>query len=386
MIKLATATVCIACLMLFWVSAWPQQSDPTSQLDKLRSEMAELQTRLEQDLQKKDKVSAQLAAIEQSLNRLRKTIRDNERLRLELETNQIKLRMQLTELQDNAQQLMADLALLLLQGYPVKPHSTLELLLNQENPQRAERLIAYHQLLTRSSLATLGDLSEQIASIDATEKQLTDQSKTLELLIAEQEADLLEAAQLAERRQKVLTEINHEIDQSTSALERLQQDEARLAEILALAEKQTLGELAIGESPKVAGMKGQLPMPVNGAIKRRYGQRRDGGHSWRGWVVETTPQAPVHAIASGRVVYANWLRGYGLLLIIDHQDQILSLYAHNDTLFFDVGDWVRQGEQIATSGQLRYDATAPSSGVYFELRENGQPADPAAWLDPSRMP
>lgn len=387
MFHLAKAILCIACWLAASAPAWPQPSaDTATQLDQLRLEMAQLQTRLEQDLQKKDDVAAQLAKIEQDLNGLRKNIRDNERVRLELQEAQIELQKKLAELETNAQQLLADLGRLLLRGYPVKEHSTLELLLNQENPQQAARLLAYHQRLTQSSLSTLDNLSQQIASINATEEQLADQSQRLERLVAEQERESIEVAVLIEQRQKALAEIEQDIDRSTSTLERLQEDEARLSEVLALAERQPLDELAVDEPPNILAMKGQLPMPAGGTIERRYGQRREGGHVWRGWVVETASQAPVHAVASGRVVYANWLRGYGLLLIIDHQDQVLSLYAHNDSLFFEVGDWVRQGEQIAAAGQSRHNAQSPSYGVYFELREGGAPTDPAAWIDPSRLP
>lgn len=377
----------LGCLMVLLGPAWAQQSTETaSKLDRLRLEMSDLQTRLDQELQKKDEVSAQLAQIEQDLNTLRKKIRDNERSRLETEKSQIELRARLDQLRGSAEQLMGDLGLLLLRGYPIKKHSTLELVLNQKNPQRTARLLAYHQLLTQSSVSTLENLSAQIAQINATEEQLINQSKALESLIAEQELRLIDAAGLVERRQKMLTSIDQQIDQSTSALERLQQDEASLAQVLELAEQQPLDKLTVVEPPNVLSMKGQLPMPVRGDIRQRYGQRRDGGHTWRGWVLETSSQAPVHAIASGRVVYANWLRGYGLLTIIDHQDEVLSLYAHNDTLFFEVGDWVRQGEQIATAGEPRYDRQISPYGMYFELREDGKPTDPAAWLDPSRTP
>lgn len=379
--------MCLACLMVLLGSAWAQQStDTASKLDRLRLEMSDLQTRLDQELQKKDEVSAQLAQIEQDLNTLRKKIRDNERSRLETKKSQLELRAQLDELSGSAEQLMGDLGLLLLRGYPIKKHSTLELVLNQQNPQRTAKLLAYHQLLTQSSVSTLESLSAQIAQINAIEEQLINQSTALESLIAEQELRLIDAAALVERRHEMLASIDQQIGQSTSALERLQQDEASLAQVLELAEQQPLDKLTAAEPPNVLSMKGQLPMPVRGDIRQRYGQRRDGGHTWRGWVLETSSRAPVHAIASGRVVYANWLRGYGLLTIIDHQDEVLSLYAHNDTLFFEVGDWVRQGEQIATAGEPRYDRQISPYGMYFELREDGRPTDPAAWLDPSRIP
>ncbi len=363
-----------------------QPTDPAAELDKLRLEMAALQNRIEQDLQLKDETSAQLAKIEQDLNALRRTIRANERSRLDLQGNQAKLQTQLIELRTNAEEIMSELGLLLLRGYPIREHSTLELLLNQENPQRTARLLAYHQILTQSSLAVLEDLSAQIAKINETENQLANRSRALELLIVEQEQDEMAAVALVKQRQSTLAQISQEIEQSNSALERKQRDEARLAEILESAEQQSLAELTVDEPPNILAQKGQLPMPVVGVMQQRYGQHREGGYVSRGWVIETKENAPVHAVASGRVVYSNWLRGYGLLLIIDHQDQILSLYAQNDTLFFEVGDWVRQGEQIASAGQQRPASQTPTYGVYFEIRENGKPTDPAAWLDPSRGP
>lgn len=377
----------LCCCWALCNMAWADSADQTSDaLAQLRGEMAALQARLDQDLSRKDEISAELATIEQELNALRKTMRETERSRLEVEATQTSLRQQLSKLQTDAQKRMTDLNFLLLKGYPIKRHSTLKLVLNQEDPQRTARVLAYHQRLTKHGLSMLKELSVDIARITETQQSLAKQADVLETLIAQQTTEVQAARELVKRREQTLAEIDRDIDQSNLALERLLEDEARLAAILSLAEERSVDEVLTDEPPDILSMKSALPMPARGEIARRYGQRRDGGHAWRGWLIETQTQAPVHAVASGRVVYANWLRGYGLLLIIDHQDQVLSLYAHNETLFFEVGDWVRQGAQIATAGQPRIDPLNNRSGIYFELRESGEPQDPAAWLDSSRLP
>lgn len=382
MTQLVKAFACLCCCWALCGLTWANSPDDASNaLETLRAEMATLQARLDRDLRQKDEISAQLASIEQDLNALRKTMRETEQSRLEVEATGASLRQQLSERQTDARELMADLSLLLLKGYPIDRHSTLKLILNQENPKRAARIMAYHQRLTQHGLSQLEMLTANIKKIAQTQEALANQADVLANLLTQQKEDLQAARELMQRRQQTLAEINRDIDQSQVTLERLLEDEARLAEILSLAESQSPDEILSGEPPNILTVKGELPMPVRGEIQSRYGQRRDGGHSWRGWLIETQAQAPIHAVAAGRVVYANWLRGYGLLMIIDHQDQVLSLYAHNETLFFDVGDWVRQGEQIATAGQPRVAPLTNRSGVYFELRENGQPKDPAAWLN-----
>lgn len=387
MAQLVKAFAFFWCLCTLCSPTWAEAASQTSDaLDELRKEMTALQARLDRDLQLKDELSAELATIEKDLNALRRSMRETEQARLEVEASQRKLRRQLTELQADAQKRMADLSLLLLKGYPINEHATLKLLFNQEDPQQAARILAYHQRLTQHGFSVLEALSADIARVNETEKSLASQASALETLIAQQAKDVQTANELVKRRQEKLSEITRDIDQSNVALERLLEDEARLAEILSLAKEQSVDEAMIEEPPDILSMKGELPMPTRGEIERRFSQRREGGHSWRGWLIQTEPLAPVHAIASGRVVYANWLRGYGLLLIIDHQDQVLSLYAHNETLFFEVGDWVRQGAEIATAGEPRMDPLNNGSGIYFELRESGEPKDPAAWLDPSRLP
>jgi septal ring factor EnvC (AmiA/AmiB activator) len=126
-------------------------------------------------------------------------------------------------------------------------------------------------------------------------------------------------------------------------------------------------------------MKGQLRLPTRGAISNRFGTARQEGSTWKGLFIVARTGSEVHSIASGRVVFAEWMRGFGNLLIVDHGSSYLSIYANNDALLKQVGDEVRAGQTIATVGNS---GGNPESGLYFELRHQGKPLDPLAWVSP----
>ena len=125
-------------------------------------------------------------------------------------------------------------------------------------------------------------------------------------------------------------------------------------------------------------MRGKLPRPIAGRILKAYGNRMDDGKSRReGWQISTTEGAGVKAVHHGRIVFADWLRGFGLLIIVDHGKGYLSLYAHNQSLLKDVGNWVNAGDVIATAGRS---GGLSSATLYFEIRHQGRPQDPAVWV------
>lgn len=128
-------------------------------------------------------------------------------------------------------------------------------------------------------------------------------------------------------------------------------------------------------------LKGKLPWPTQGKIIKQFGSARATNKvRWQGLMIASDEGAPVHAVHHGRVVFADYLRGHGLLLIIDHGDSFLSLYAHNQMLYKEIGDWVSAGEEIATVGQS---GGQDQAGLYFELRHQGKPTNPNSWLKKS---
>jgi len=132
----------------------------------------------------------------------------------------------------------------------------------------------------------------------------------------------------------------------------------------------------LGKQHDLNGLKGRMPLPAEGRVKHAFGQPRTGGLRWQGWLIDAKPGSEVKSVAYGRVAYSDWLRGYGLLMIIDHGDGYMSLYANNESLLREVGDWVEPGSDISTVG------TSPvnGDGLYFEIRKNGKAMDPAVWL------
>ncbi|MCH8476991.1 MAG: peptidoglycan DD-metalloendopeptidase family protein, partial [Wenzhouxiangella sp.] len=192
----------------------------------------------------------------------------------------------------------------------------------------------------------------------------------------QQDIDRLESARA--ERQTALALVEQRIQSRQEELSALENDAAELARLIdELA--QALADIPPEiEVPAFSELRGQLDQPVaGGTSQRRFGEPRAGELVWSGWLYAAPGGTEVRAVAYGRVAYADWLRGYGLILILEHGDGFMSLYAHNEALLRDVGDWVRPGEVIATVGDT---GGAGQTGLYFELRRDGQPINPAGWI------
>jgi septal ring factor EnvC (AmiA/AmiB activator) len=190
--------------------------------------------------------------------------------------------------------------------------------------------------------------------------------------------------QLDERRR----DLGQRKQERSALLSRLKSDMSdRAAQRTRLAADQTRLESLVEELARRAqrldgdtfvNSRGALPWPVRGQVTHRFGKERAGGRlKWQGVFIEAADGSEVRAIHSGRVAFADWLRGFGLLTIIDHGSGYMTLYAHTDVLYKNVGDWVEGGEPIATAGTS---GGQPDSGLYFEIRASGTPRDPLGWL------
>lgn len=382
----ALVTGLLASLVLMLANGRVLANPTEEQLNALRQDMAKLQSRLDEELAARDDALAALAETQQTINKTQNTIDQAAQEQKNLEQRLDALYARQQDLNAQSQQALQALTELLIKGYPVSKQSTLKALLNQTRPGQAARLMAYHRILSAQTMSRLGQITDQIAAAVTAQQEIDAQLDALAQLEREQTERMAQMAELRRQRQADLEQLNARIVSDTERLETLQADEQRLAEVLAEASEALPPDLWDDEVPPVTELKGQLPMPVAGTLVKRFGERRQNQARWRGWLIETAEQAPVHAIAPGRVVYADWLRGYGLLIIVDHQQELLSLYAHNDRLFFEVGDWVRMGERLGVASAPGRDPLPDHPGIYFELRHQGQPTDPSTWLNASRRP
>jgi septal ring factor EnvC (AmiA/AmiB activator) len=270
------------------------------------------------------------------------------------------------------------LAGLLRSAYALGHGEELKLLLQQDDVAAISRVLAYHRYFQRAQVGQierlLGDL-RQLADVQAAIRSTTAE------LVATREERSAEGSKLeAERgaRADLLARIEAKLkDQGAriAALGRNESDLAslleRLRDVFADIPKQLAGDESF------ASLRGRLAWPLQGKVVSGFGTSDDSGRRSSGLLLAAKTGSAVRAVSHGRVAFADWLRGYGLLLIVDHGDGYLSLYGCNETLLKDVGDWVNGGETIATSGASGGQKTP---GLYFEVRAKGQPVDPKAWL------
>jgi septal ring factor EnvC (AmiA/AmiB activator) len=246
----------------------------------------------------------------------------------------------------------------------------------QEDPARVSRSLTYYRYLSAARAARIEGLIASLARLDAVEQQIAARSRTLADLRAEQlrQKQSLEAARA--ERGATLARLNVELRSRSQEIERLKRDEARLARLV-----RELGT-ALAQTPLppaggAGGGQGRWHLPVKGRLIARYGSPRQAGAlRWRGIFLAAPEGAPVRAPARGRIAYADWLRGFGLLLVLDHGHGLMTLYGHNLSLYKGVGDPVEAGETIAASGNT---GGPPQPGLYFEVRQQGEPRDPLDW-------
>ena len=248
------------------------------------------------------------------------------------------------------------------------------MLLNRESPDAVDRTVRYHRYFVEARLDALDAYAATLAEID----EIGQATREREQALAAQQAELKSrTASLGERRrdrERLVGSLLREMQDKRVARDQLVRDRKRLEALLT----EIVQQLSDTQGALFTASKGRMQWPVRGRILHRFGDsREDGRMKWEGIYLAATDGTHIHAIHSGRVVFASWLRGFGLLTIIDHGDRHMSLYGNTDTLLKQAGDWVEGGETIASAGRS---GGRDVSGLYFEVRVNGRPTNPTAWL------
>jgi septal ring factor EnvC (AmiA/AmiB activator) len=263
-------------------------------------------------------------------------------------------------------------------AYRTSGQTRLKLVLNQDDPEKLGRMLAYYDYMNRAQVKKISQLKEALSTLEGMQQSIDRELQRIESVQMEQRAVLVELEQQRDKRNVLLVQLSDQISTGESRLKELQQNQRDLEALLEQL-SDVLADIPpdLGDRAGVAGRKGQLPMPAAGPVRHAFGQSRVGGMRWQGWLIGVDRGTEVRSVAYGRVAFADWLRGYGLLLIIDHGQGYMSLYGHNESLLHDVGSWVEPGEVVSVVG----DNPGNEQGLYFELRRNGKAVDPAAWVD-----
>jgi len=353
------------------------RTEAESRLGQVLAEIDQLKTRLESSRTEQRKEQDRLRnldlRIQQANGDLRKLAEQKTAQQQELEI----LLRQRSEYLAQLEQRMDQLAEQLRRSYRNSRQSRIQLVLNQDDPGRLGRLLAYYDYYARAQADRIALLRSALTTLEVMQQSIDRQLSQLDQLRAEQQAALEELGAQREQRQGLLAELASQIGSEAS---RLQELERNRQDLEALIERLTnvLADIPpdLGNHVGVEKQKGRLPMPLQGPVKHAYGQSRSGVLNWQGWLIGAKAGTEVAAIAYGRVAFADWLRGYGLLIIVDHGQGYMSLYGYNESLLHDAGAWVEPGDPISIVG------TNPGNEqvLYFELRKGGKAIDPAGWL------
>jgi len=358
------------------------EQDKAARLEALRRAIKELRTSLDKARGRQSELREQLRASEvaigsltQSLKKLGKELRQKSAelrgLRAQREEARVALAQQRQAL---AQQIVA--------GYAMGRQGHVKIILSQQEPSTVGRMLTYYDYFNRARAVRIGEIDHKLAEIGVLEHAIAQQAEMLEQLHGEQTQQLQALRESRSSRRQILVKLGGEIKTKQQKLEVLLQDERNLSELViklrrALAEIPPESPPGPGDGAPFASHKGKLSWPARGKITARYGSARQvGAMTWRGVMIGAEEGGEVKAIYRGRVAFADWLRGFGLLIIVDHGDGYMSLYGHNQSLSRGVGDWVERGETIATVGNS---GGQDAAGVYFEIRHNGVPDNPLRW-------
>ena len=371
------AAVVVAALLGWSLAAAQDRRQSEAELSAVRKEIKALQEKIARESTRRDEGTRALRASEveiatatRKLAEVSGNVRTQEKTRRELEVQTASANRRLGAEKDA-------LARQVRSSYMAGREELTKLLLSQESPAALGRMLVYFDYYNRARSARIaavaGELAK-LAELDAERARVQAELTALEKTQA-QEVAALEKSR--DERRALVAKLDGEIRDGNAAVSKLRGEEQRLADLVKRLSEVMAGFPVDTDEP-FAKSKGKLAWPVQGRLAGDYGQPRGAGPvKWNGVLLEAAAGTPVRAIHRGRIAFADWLQGLGLLVIVDHGGGYMSLYGHNEALLKESGDWVEPGEPIAqvgdTGGQAR-------PGLYFEIRFNGEPVNPNPWM------
>ena len=348
----------------------PSQTD----LDQTVAELNQLHEWLGDAAVRLDIVQTKLREADASISGIIAAIKQASTNLANTETAIEVLQRQQTRLTDRRQLQAEKIAVHLRQAHKLSGQDFVKLLLLQETPDTFDRMIRYHGYFSRARKEALQEYRTTLASMERTSTDLEGRRAEFE----QREENLskrfgmLQGERLG--RKKLIANLSQEIKDKGLVRDKLEHDRVRIEALLAKLVKRDSNL----DGKLFANTKGRLNWPVQGRLTYRFGEPRAGGRlSWEGIYFSAPSGSVVTAVGRGQIVFSDWLRGFGLLTIIDHGNEQMSLYGFCDSLVKQNGDWVESGEIVASAGQS---GGQDLDGLYFEIRINGQPTNPLAWL------
>ncbi|MBV8806045.1 MAG: peptidoglycan DD-metalloendopeptidase family protein [Sinobacteraceae bacterium] len=347
-----------------------------AELQAVKAEIERVTRQVSEEQVERDKVSRELRAAEVSVGKAREGLDGVRRGRAECASKRSSLATQKRAKEADLLRNRGDLAGQLRAAYLIGRDEPLKLLLNQQDPARAGRMFVYYSYFGRARAEQIHDIENDVQTISGLDDQLQAQDTKLADLEQQQRADLEQLEEARAKRSEVLASLTAESNSHAQSLERLKDQQGGLEKLLREL-RRAIEKFPIDNNDAFAHLRGKLAWPVSGKVLARFGEQRAGGVKWDGVLVATERGAPVRAVYAGRVIYADWLPGLGLLTIVDHGEGYMSLYGHNERLYKAAGERVNAGDTLASAGDS---GGSNRPELYFEIRKGGKAVDPRPWF------
>jgi murein hydrolase activator len=372
--------VLIAALILASVGVSPAQDakKTEAELKAIKAEIERVSGQVSRDQVARDRLARELKTVELSVSDVRTSLEEVRRERAGHAARRAALAEEKQQREADLVKERESLAGQLRAAHLIGREEPLKLLLNQKDPARAGRMFAYYSYFGRARAEQVGRISANLERLAQLDGEMAVEEERLAALEKERQEELERLDQARTKRGQVLASLQAESKSRAQALERMKRQQSGLEKLLREL-KRAMDKFPGGVDTGTAfgRLRGKLTWPVAGRLVARFGEDRVGGVKWDGVLVATERGSPVKAVSDGRVVYADWLPGLGLLTIVDHGEGYLSLYGHNDRLYKAVGERVAAGEPVAAAGDSG-GRTRPE--LYFEIRKSGRPVDPRPWF------
>jgi septal ring factor EnvC (AmiA/AmiB activator) len=364
----------------FWLSllstAASAQQTPQAEreLQQLQQQIKQTEQQVRQQRRQLQQAEQRLQAADKALAEAARKLRDTQGRQQRLERESANLNRQQQQLQQQLAEQQQLLAEQLKSAYSLGQHDYSRLLLNQQDTGRLERVLTYYQYFNQARLRQLAQINHTVSELEQVKQQLANQQQQLQTELSALQQQQQQLSEARSSQQASVNELQALLKQQGNQLSYLRQNETTLQKTI--NELRRLAERNRDLSGLTAG-RGKYPWPLRGRVLQRFGQNRQGGLASRGILIQGASGANVQSIADGRVIYADWLKGYGWVIVVDHGKGFMSLYGHNQSLLKQPGDNVRAGDAIAQVGASGGQA---DPALYFEIREKGEAVNPLNWL------
>ncbi len=372
--------LCSVLLLIFSSAVLAAGKDQEkAKLDKLKRSISALEKRLDKRNQEKNTLVNALKKVEVEAAKTGKSIRQLTSKINHRNNRLTTLEKQQRDLQKNIKNQNSAITEHLAAAYKLGDQEPIKLLLNQEDPQQLSRLFKYYSYFLEARNQKIETYISDVEQLSALMTEVTQQKLLLDSAKKDLVRDQNQLLAVSERRSATLKKLNISMQSDKSKLDKLIKDRAELEELFNAVED-AVSQIVLSAPPSgrsFVSQKGLLQWPLKGRVAHSYGSQRSGSLRWEGWMIGAKSGESVNAVHDGHVIFSNYLRGFGLLIILNHGDGYMTLYAHNQELLKDTGDWVLSNETIARAGDT---GGLDKPALYFEIRKQGQPADPQIWL------